>query len=334
MGRIGFGVALFVLFALLAIGPPRPREDPQSLVGVLVARKRVPAFEALKEPEKWFKVVYYSKGDEPLDALTDFAQVKGQRLKRVLNADEPLQNANFLIWEYEPALPADTRAVALPVEPGLTSLFSPGTRVDVAVVTTAAGQEPSCKVVVEDLQFLANDSPRPTCVTVAATLPQCKQVAEAVRAGKLHLVLRPPTNEQARNMSAWVFAVPSDLRGVSVRYNPTSMGGGSGFILPGCGVDVIVSKETSDKEFDSITLMQDLLVLAVGRGFTKDDKDGNCWSVMLAVSKEQVEKLLAGTAEGDVRLILRSHRIKADSQSMSKTGDWKKPISDEPPPNK
>ncbi len=310
MRRPGLGMAVLATLCLLIIGPASRAGEPQELVAVLAARRDVPPFEALKKPEMYFKVVHYLKGDEPRDAVTDFAQVKGQRLVRRLVEDQPLKKIDIAD---NPAAgtyvgrPEGTRVVALEIEQGLIGLLLPGCHVDVAVVTTEAGKEPTCKVVMEDLLLHAADGFTDRLhmtATVAVTLEQAVKLADAVKAGNVHLVLRPPGKERDDDKQTGLVAVPKDMRGVAMKCDPKSLA--DGFILPGSRVDVIVRKPKSDKESVTKTVGENLLVLAVDTDGDGRDKEPTSCVVTLAVPQGQVEKLLAGTAAGKVAFVLRS----------------------------
>jgi pilus assembly protein CpaB len=129
------------------------------------------------------------------------------------------------------------------------------------------------------------------------------------------------------------FSVPPGMRGVSVPVSEVS--GAGGLIVPGDRVDVLVStsydrlftpaelKQQDDIERTPIvlTVLQDVLVLAVGQEFTPPADQGRdpatlrtedaeaqprAASVTLAVSPEEAQALFMAAHEGKLGLALRS----------------------------
>jgi Flp pilus assembly protein CpaB len=91
-----FLAAFAVFFASQSPLPPAKGDDPKpTLVAVLVARRDIPSFESLDEPEKLFKVVHYLKGDEPRDAVMTFEEVKGKYLEANISEDQPLRKSHI-----------------------------------------------------------------------------------------------------------------------------------------------------------------------------------------------------------------------------------------------
>jgi Flp pilus assembly protein CpaB len=415
--RSGCRVAVLALLAMLA-GCRASWDDEPKLVAVLVAKTDIPAFEAIKEPEKLFKVDYYKKGEEPRDAVTDFDQMKGQYLLNGLAEDQPVKKADLLpegtraiavsipkdglgnaipgsrvdvyatirkdgkepITELvlkdllvlavdvpkdggegtvtfavaleaaarlvlagkaaeihlklsAPELPKGTRAMAVKIEPAIAGFLRPGNRVDVLVVSAKAEKEPACKIVLEDLLLLAGDEAKkdiPASATLAVTVEQAEKLADGVKAGKIHLAVRPPDKEKAAGKPAGLAEVPKGMRAVGIQVNPVSLAGG--FILPFCYVVIIGITEKPNKDVEAETVFENLLVLAVGQSLEREGMLGGV--VVLAVPKEHVEKLLAFTAAtsaDNIRLVLRAPR---DNQTLprSKFSDWTKPLKQEPPP--
>ncbi len=134
------------------------------------------------------------------------------------------------------------------------------------------------------------------------------------------------------------FSVPPGMRGVSVPVSEVS--GAGGLIVPGDRVDVLVStsydrlftpaelKQQDDIERTPIvlTVLQDVLVLAVGQEFTPPADQGRdpatlrtedaeaqprAASVTLAVSPEDAQALFMAAHEGKLGLALRSFGDKA-----------------------
>lgn len=174
-------------------------------VAVLVARRDINSWTVLNEPEKWFKKVRYVKGDEPRDAITSFAQLKGMMTARPLAEDQPVKHRDV---RKKPAgeplaslLPKGMRAIALKMPPADANGFIlPGSRVDVLVSTPKAKGKRVTKTLVENLLVVAVDTrevrggERATdnVATLAVTLEQARTLSKALKTGTLRLVLRAP----------------------------------------------------------------------------------------------------------------------------------------------
>jgi pilus assembly protein CpaB len=109
--------------------------------------------------------------------------------------------------------------------------------------------------------------------------------------------------------------IPQGQRAFAVEVNEQS--GVSGFVLPDNHVDVILARSSSGKngttESHAETILQDIRVLAAGTETTRtEDKSIEVHTVTLAVTPEQVARLVAARAEGSLSLALRgqnSHEI-------------------------
>src|SRR4051812_36893351 len=97
----------FLSFLVVPFGYGYAAEPPIETVGVVVARKDIPAGSIIDQPEKLFKVVRYVKGDEPRGGFTDLRKLDGQFLTGPLAEDQPVKQKD-LVW-----LPNGLRAYSI-----------------------------------------------------------------------------------------------------------------------------------------------------------------------------------------------------------------------------
>src|SRR5271157_2718784 len=99
--------------------------------------------------------------------------------------------------------------------------------------------------------------------------------------------------------------IPKGMRAFAVEVNEQS--GVSGFILPGHRVDVVRYEPNEKSQFQQgETILQNVQVLAAGQVFTRqEEKSLLIRTVTLAVSPEQVDRLVAARAKGPLPLSLR-----------------------------
>ena len=175
-----------------------PLVRAEEFITVLVARQDLARGTQI-DPDKHFKRVRYIKGEEPKDAVTDPASVKGLVLLVAMAEDQPLK-AKFLgkgAAALSTVLPEGHRAFTMKVEPeaAVAGFILPGARVDVIWTVTKDGKTES-KIVVQDvLVFAVNvnaDKEKPMLVTVAVKPDQVEKLATVTQSGKLSLALRAP----------------------------------------------------------------------------------------------------------------------------------------------
>lgn len=101
------------------------------------------------------------------------------------------------------------------------------------------------------------------------------------------------------------YKIPEGLRAITVGVNPVS--GLGGHIKPGHCVDVLVIyKEPSGSEQTvTVTLLQDILVLAVGPDLEKKEEVQACNEVTLAVRPEDAQLIALSESVGRIKLTLR-----------------------------
>ncbi len=199
---VGCGLgASYMTSRLLAERAAKPQEV--ATVPVLVAKARVPGWQPIKEPEKYFEIKEFPEDVAPRKALGSFAEVKDQRLNKPIDEGKPISQDDLLTKEQEDVssklLPGQ-RAVAIKVttESIVGGFVLPGSRVD--VICTTRGNDPSSKVVLQNMLVLAvdtQDSRNPDqksiiaqTVTVAATPNEAARLTLASSIGELRLALK------------------------------------------------------------------------------------------------------------------------------------------------
>jgi pilus assembly protein CpaB len=176
---------------------------PEAKVKVLRAKTRVPAFQVIKEPEKYFEQVEVAEG-QFRKALSDFNDVKGQRLKLTLNEESVVTKEDLLGTDFASLsllMEKGQRAIALRVnaESVAGGFVLPGSRVDV-VSTVTRGSEPVTQTIMQDVLVLAVDGnftkdPERnyilgTTVTLAVSPDDAQKLSLAGSLGELRLTLR------------------------------------------------------------------------------------------------------------------------------------------------
>jgi Flp pilus assembly protein CpaB len=119
------------------------------------------------------------------------------------------------------------------IDAGISSFLCPGQRVDVFVVRTNNENQPTCKIVFENVLLLAckaTGEDAPVTATVAVTPEQAERLADAMKSGAIHLAIRPPEKEKAADKSGRLLELPAATRAVG--FLDQSWGSGA-FILPG-----------------------------------------------------------------------------------------------------
>ena len=90
------------------------------------------------------------------------------------------------------------------------------------------------------------------------------------------------------------------MRAITIDVNEST--GVSGFILPDHRVDVVQVNPNGKDPSQAETILQDVLVLASGQTFIRpEDRSIQSRTVTLAVTPEEVEKLVAARAKGRCR---------------------------------
>lgn len=102
------------------------------------------------------------------------------------------------------------------------------------------------------------------------------------------------------------YKIPEGHRAITIAINAVS--GVAGHIQPGYHVDVLISCEDPKQNngTNSLTLLQNVLVLAVGTDLEKDQEaDAGAGNITLAVTPDQAEYVTLAEASADIKLTLR-----------------------------
>ncbi|QGU00291.1 hypothetical protein SYNTR_1697 [Candidatus Syntrophocurvum alkaliphilum] len=99
------------------------------------------------------------------------------------------------------------------------------------------------------------------------------------------------------------FRIPEDMRAITIDINTTS--GVAGFIKPGYKVDIIYTVRTENDETRTVTLLDEILVLAVGEEITKVEDNMSSSNVTLAVKPDDAQLITLAENTGNLKLSLR-----------------------------
>jgi pilus assembly protein CpaB len=100
------------------------------------------------------------------------------------------------------------------------------------------------------------------------------------------------------------YKLPEGTRAVTIAVNATS--GVAGLIKPGHLVDVLLTyKKPAEDENRTVTLLQKILVLAVGSDLQKKDGEQAAETITLAVNSDGAELVALGENIGKLKLVLR-----------------------------
>jgi pilus assembly protein CpaB len=217
---VGCGLgASYMTSRLLAERNNRPQAEPN--VQVVVAKTRVLAWQAIKEPEKYFEVKQFPQSLAPKNALTDLAALKDQKLKTALDEGKPVSQDDLASKDHrglEEMLQPGQRAIAVKVnaESLVAGFVLPGSRVD--VICTTRGNDAQTSVMLQNMLVLAvdNEIDRTSdkkaiigqTVTLAATPEEAVRLNLAKSIGELSLMLK---SDKDTKRTSNVIARKSDL---------------------------------------------------------------------------------------------------------------------------
>jgi len=206
---IGCGLAASYMTSKLAADRSAPPPDDTPKVKVLVAIKKVPAFELIKQPEKYFIEKEVPEGTYPAKCLKSFEEVRNQRLGKVKNEEETVfkediqTNATAGIMQN---LPDGQRAMTIRVSPetSVAGFALPGSRVDLIGTITGPKGDLTAETMMQNMLVLAVDTTYDrtdkttvvgSTVTFAVTPQEANRLAVATQATNLRLVLRKPEDK-------------------------------------------------------------------------------------------------------------------------------------------
>ncbi|MFO0929130.1 MAG: Flp pilus assembly protein CpaB [Gemmataceae bacterium] len=199
---IGCGLAASYMTSRL-LAERNQQQEAEPTVPVLVAKARVPGWQPVKDPEKFFEIKAYPQSVAPRRAIATFEEIKGQRLNKPLDETKPVTQDDLLTKEQADLatqLQPGQRAIAIKVttESLVGGFVLPGSRVD--VVHTTRGQDSAAKILLQNMLVLAVDtqdqrnpeqkSIMGQTVTLAATPEEATRLSLASSNGELRLLLK------------------------------------------------------------------------------------------------------------------------------------------------
>ncbi len=204
-------VASYMTSRLLA---DRNGSQSDTMVDVVVAKKKVPALTLLRKPEDFFEI--RSVKEDGLitgKAIKTLEELKDKRVKNTVNADAVVRLDDLQKKEDQTIeIPVGQRGIAIKVDPvSLAGGFIlPGMRVDI-LSTMRRGDEPSSMILLQNMLVLAIDAePLRTdgkttmlgqTVTLAATPEECQKLTLGQQQGELRLTLRSTDDKQLVTVS-------------------------------------------------------------------------------------------------------------------------------------
>src|SRR5436309_4999385 len=184
---------------------------------------------------------------------------------------------------------------------------APQSRDLISVVAATRDLAVGKKIQAEDLKLLAldrKDLPKGAFLKTADVIDRA--VATPVSAGELVLNAKLAAKGGGDSLTA---LIEPGMRAVSVQVNEIS--GVSGFIQPGTRVDVLFTRVFSNGDAATITILQNVKVLAYGRQLDPsakvDQRDANRPTVAtLLVTQEEAQKVVLAQQRGRIQLVLRN----------------------------
>jgi Flp pilus assembly protein CpaB len=210
---LGCGLGASYMTSRLLADRTKP-EQPTNTVKVLIAKKKVPAFESIKKPEDFFEEKEVPEGTYPAKCLKGFEDIRNQRLAKAKGEEETVFKEDLLSAVGSGVyanLPEGQRAVAIAVNPVslVGGLVLPGARVDIIGTFGGANNEVFAETIMQNMLVLAIDTKTDrgdqmamlgSTVTFACTQEESQRLAVASKATDIRLVLRPPTDHAKQNL--------------------------------------------------------------------------------------------------------------------------------------
>jgi pilus assembly protein CpaB len=210
---IGCGLAASYMTSRL-LADRANKEQPEAKVKVLVAIKKVPAFEPIKKPEEFFVEKEVPEGTYPSKCLRSFDDVRGQRLGKAKQEEETVFKEDILNKDQQGIyanLGPGQRAIAIRVNPEVLAggFVLPGSRVDFISTYTGSTGELLAETIMQNVLVLAVDQQvnrddkqamLASTVTVALKVEEGTRLALAARTTDIRLVLRSPDDKEKVNL--------------------------------------------------------------------------------------------------------------------------------------
>jgi pilus assembly protein CpaB len=186
------------------------KEQPVATIKVLVAVKKVPAFEPIKNPQDYFIEKEVPEGTYPSKCLRSFDDIRGQRLAKAKQEEETVFKDDILTKDqagiYANLQPGQ-RAIAIRVNPEVLAggFVLPGSRVDFISTYTGPQGELQAETIMQNVLILAVDQVTnredkqamlASTVTVALKVEEGQRLALAARNTDIRLVLRSPDDKE------------------------------------------------------------------------------------------------------------------------------------------
>jgi pilus assembly protein CpaB len=206
---IGCGLAASYMTSRL-LADRANKEQPVATVKVLVAVKKVPAFEPIKNPQDFFVEKEVPEGTYPSKCLKSFDDIRGQRLAKAKQEEETVFKDDILTKDqagiYANLQPGQ-RAIAIRVNPEVLAggFVLPGSRVDFISTYTGPNGELQAETIMQNVLILAVDQVTnredkqamlASTVTVALKVEEGQRLALAARNTDIRLVLRSPDDKE------------------------------------------------------------------------------------------------------------------------------------------
>jgi Flp pilus assembly protein CpaB len=210
---IGCGLAASYMTSRL-LADRANKDQPEAKVKVLVAIKRIPAFEPIKKPEDFFVEKEVPEGTYPAKCLRSFDDVRGQRLSKAKQEEETIFKEDILTKDQAGIyanLQQGQRAIAIRVNPEVLAggFVLPGCRVDFISTYTGTNGELQAETIMQNVLILAVDQVTnredkqamlASTVTVALKVEEGTRLALAARTTDIRLVLRSPDDKEKVNL--------------------------------------------------------------------------------------------------------------------------------------
>jgi pilus assembly protein CpaB len=185
------------------------KDQPVATVKVLISKKKVPAYEVLKNPENYFEEKDVPEGTYPAKCLKSLDEVRGQRLGKAKSEEEAVFKDDILTSAGSGIianLPEGQRAMAIRVNPEtlVGGFVLPGSRVDVIATFANSTGEVTAETIMQNVLVLAVDmilnredkqAMLGSTVTFAVKPEEAMRLSVATRATDIRLVLRSPADK-------------------------------------------------------------------------------------------------------------------------------------------
>jgi pilus assembly protein CpaB len=211
VAAVGCGLAASYMTSRLLAERAKDQPAEEEKVAVVVAKQKLAMGTLVKNPEQYFMMKEFTKGQEPKKALTSFDQLKDKRLNKPLSTEQFVTSEDLLDGkggDLPALLPPGMRAIAIRanMETSSGGFVLPNHRVDVIVTVKGQGNDSWSRIVLENMLVLAVDLMNvrdpdknahiPSVVTLAATPEEAEKLRMAQAMGEISMVLRPFGDEQ------------------------------------------------------------------------------------------------------------------------------------------